>query len=109
MIMENKISNDDLQLLRNQLQKERKAFYKGEYRGGWLAMVDKCLAELQEYRKNAKTVTIDLNHKTAKRIMENAVKDVLSQYVIKCTECGKEIDLGEIFANTSGKSGNKEE
>ncbi len=106
MIMENKISNEDLQTLREDIQKERKAYYKGEYRNGWLAMVDECLSELQEYRKNAKTVTIDLNPKTAKKLMENAVKDVLSKYVIKCAKCGNEIDLGEIFSNTSGGSNN---
>lgn len=109
MIMGNKISNEDLQALREDIQKERKAYYKGEYRHGWLAMIDNCLGELQDFRTNAKSVTIDLPPKVVRKIMEKAVNEVLKDIIIKCPDCRKEINLGEILTNSSGRSEDKEE
>ena len=109
MIMGNKISNEDLQLLREEIQKERKAFNAGEYRNGWLAMIDNCLCELQAFRANAKSVTIDMPPKVVKKIMEKAVNEVLEDIIIKCPDCRKEINLGEILTNPSRRSEDKEE
>lgn len=49
--MNKRISDEDLQALRNDIKREIGQFRKGEQHHGWLQMIDNCLGELQNYRK----------------------------------------------------------
>ena len=86
--MNKKISDEDLQMLRADIKKEICDFRKGEPRHGWLCMIDNCLGELQNYRKNRNVTTIEVSEKYIRNIIGERLEELIESIEITCPECG---------------------
>lgn len=116
--MNKRISDEDLQTLRNDIKREIGQFRKGEQHHGWLQMIDNCLGELQNYRKNANTATIEVSGKYMRNIIEKRLEELIESLEITCANCGhvlrpvnkeKDNDKHDLQLNTSGRTQDKKE
>ena len=86
--MNKRISDEDLQTLRNEIKKEIGQFRKGEHHHGWLQMIDNCLDELQNFRKYRNVTTIEVSEKYIRNIIEKRLDELMDSIEISCTNCG---------------------
>ena len=86
-----RISNDELEWLRNQVKISIRMSHLDAYRHGYYQMIDNCLDELQSYRKNANTVQISVNDKALKKMVEKSVQEFISDLIITCPNCGEKM------------------
>lgn len=90
-----RISNDELEWLRNQVKISIRTSYLDTYRHGYYQMIDNCLDELQSYRKNAKTVQISITDKTLENMVKKSVQKFISNMEIICPNCGADMRMKE--------------
>ena len=86
--MNKRISDEDLQTLRDGIKKEIVQFRKGEYYHGWLQMIDNCLGELQNFRKYRNSVTMEVSEKYIRNIIEKRLEELMESIEISCANCG---------------------